>query len=268
MHVRAARWELSSIVRHWLVAGARVYRCAFNPVAFIARSFIREAGRMLPVQATARTCLDIGAGAAPYEGVLRESAHVACYIALDVAPSDRTNVVADCGQLPLGLSTLDLVVAFDVIQHVPDATLMLSEAHRVLKPGHYLLLTYPFLYPECDAQDFRRWTVDGMREMLRANGFEPMIERRRGGPLFVLTCWLTWAIQHALPGQRRSWRGERRWSGFARAGALALLTLPTQLLGWVALMLDSILQTKGAYMGACVLARKDDTVRPRLEAGI
>ena len=249
-----------STVRQGLVAASRGYKRFVNPIAFIARAFIRKSGRTLPDQTARRTCLDIGAGIAPYEAVLRTEMHVNNYIALDIAPSDRTSVVADCGRLPFEDGALDLIVSFDVIQHVPDANLMLNEANRVLKPGHHLLLTYPFLYPECDEQDFRRWTIDGMRDMLRANGFETMREQRRGGPLFALTCWLTWAIQHALPGQRKSWRGDRHWTSIARSGLLAVLTLPTQLLGWVALGLDSILRAEGAYMGACVLARKDNAM--------
>jgi len=248
-------------VRHWLVTVSRAYKHIVNPVAFIARTFIRAVGRVLPFQTTPLNCLDIGAGTAPYEAVLRQSMHVDHYIALDIAPSDRTTLVADCGRLPFKSSALDMVVSFDVIQHVPNAELMLSEANRVLKPGAHLIMTYPFLYPECDAQDFRRWTIDGMRLMLRANGFEPVLEKRRGGSMFALTCWLTWAIQHTLPGQRKSWRGARRWSAFARSAAVALLTMPTQLLGWLALALDAIFQAKGAYMGACVLARKVDAPR-------
>ncbi len=265
MRVGSQRQKLISTVRQGLVAVSRGYKRFVNPIAFIARAFIRKSGRTLPDQTARRTCLDIGAGIAPYEAVLRTEMHVNNYIALDIAPSDRTTVVADCGRLPFGDGALDLIVSFDVIQHVPDANLMLNEANRVLKLGHHLLLTYPFLYPECDAQDFRRWTIDGMREMLRANGFETMLEQRRGGPFFALTCWLTWAIQHALPGQRKSWRGDRHWSSIARSGLLAVLTLPTQLLGWVALGLDTILRAEGAYMGACVLARKNNTMSAPLE---
>jgi SAM-dependent methyltransferase len=252
--------KLISTVRQGLVAASREFKRVVNPIAFVARSFIRKGGRALSGHAKKRTCLDIGAGVAPYETVLRNAMHVTDYIALDIAPSDRTNVIADCGRLPFERSALDLVVSFDVIQHVQDANLMLREIHRVLKPGHHLLLTYPFLYPECDVEDFHRWTIDGMREMLRANGFETVLEQRRGGPFFAVACWLTWAIQHTLPGQRKSWRGDKNWSGIVRSGLLALLTLPIQFLGWVALGLDGVLPAGGAYMGACVLALKIDTL--------
>jgi len=258
---------LTENIGQWFVTVARAYKRAINPIGFIARSFIEEAGRTMLGGLSARTCLDIGAGTAPYESVLKTFAKVNSYIALDIAPSDRTSVVADCGRLPFCQDSLDLVVSFDVIQHIPDPCQMLMEARRVLKPGGYLILTYPFLYPECDAHDFRRWTVDGMRSMLHENGFKPVLERRRGGPLFALVCWLTWSIQHAVPGQRRSWRANRGWDSFARAGVTVVLTLPTQLLGWIALGLDIVFQAKGAYMGASVMAIKIDAASQYLEAG-
>lgn len=258
--------DLNSMLRLRLVAISRFYKRIFNPITFIARVFIDKVGDLLSDQVIQRSCLDIGAGICPYESILRNAVNVTEYIALDISPSDMTDVVADCVRLPFKSDAFDLVVSFDVIQHVPDANRMLNEVHRVLKPHQFLLLTYPFLYPECDAQDFRRWTVDGMRAMLNANGFVSVLDQRRGGLFFAVICLLTWSIQHALPGQRKSWRGDRNWGGIIRSGILMLLTLPTQLLGWIALGLDFIFQTKGLYMGACVLARKGD-INPTSQRG-
>ena len=50
------------------------------------------------------------------------------------------------GELPrLGLSasSYDLVVALEVLEHLPDPLAYLQEAHRVLKPGGVLVLTTP-----------------------------------------------------------------------------------------------------------------------------
>lgn len=240
-----------------LVSMARQYKHATNPVGFVARNFIRQAGLQLSgTEATRRSCVDIGAGTAPYAQALRQHMCADPYVAVDIAPSDSTSIVADCAQLPFRSASIDLLVSFDVIQHVPSPQAMLSEAHRVLKSGGCVLLTYPFLYPECDVRDFHRWTVEGMHELLAAHGFEITCAQRRGGAFFAWTCWLTWTLQHLVPGQRRSWRARRNWVSFLRAGVLAALTLPTELLGWLALGLDRILPSQGMYMGACVLARK------------
>jgi 2-polyprenyl-3-methyl-5-hydroxy-6-metoxy-1,4-benzoquinol methylase len=45
--------------------------------------------------------------------------------------------------LPFKEHTFDLVVAFQVIEHVPDEKLFLKEIHRVLKPGGRVILSTP-----------------------------------------------------------------------------------------------------------------------------
>jgi 2-polyprenyl-3-methyl-5-hydroxy-6-metoxy-1,4-benzoquinol methylase len=45
--------------------------------------------------------------------------------------------------LPLGDSSFDLVVCAEVIEHVRDVQLLLSEARRVLRPGGALAVTTP-----------------------------------------------------------------------------------------------------------------------------
>lgn len=239
---------------------ARGYRRALNPVAFVARAFIRRIGFHLKSAGTVpSTCLDIGAGSAPYAEVLRQYADIGVYIAADVAASDRTSVVADGMRLPFPGEVFDLVVSFDVIQHIDHPGTVIDEAHRVLRNGGHLLLTYPFLYPECDAHDFRRWTLEGMRTMLGHHGFDIRVEQRRGGACFAASCFLTWTIQHLVPGQRRGWRANRSWRGLLRGVLLAGLTLPTQLLGWIALLVDTLVPSRGIYMGGCVLACKRST---------
>jgi len=91
----------------------------------------------------------------------------ALYVAVDIAPSWNTTVVADAVCLPFADSSADLVASFEVVQHIQSPDLMISEAVRVLKPGAYLLMTFPFLYAECDFHDYHRWT---MEELLAAIG--------------------------------------------------------------------------------------------------
>lgn len=50
---------------------------------------------------------------------------------------------------------------FEVIQYVSDTAKLVDEIARVLKPGGHFLLTFPFVYPECDVQDLHKWTIRG-----------------------------------------------------------------------------------------------------------
>lgn len=242
--------------RHLLARLSRAYTRFASPVAFVARRFVCSAAKVNGVARSAGRCLDVGAGTAPYRSDLNKMLGMIHYVAMDVAPSDTTQVVADGCRMPFSEGSFDMAVSFDVIQHVATPDQMLDEMVRVISPGGHVLLTFPFLYPECDFYDFHRWTMDGMEQSLRACGLEIVLAERRGGRLFALACTLNWMMQHAIPGQRRSWRVARTWLGVARSILVVLLTLPTMLLAWAALAVDRVLPPGGLYMGGAILARK------------
>jgi SAM-dependent methyltransferase len=49
----------------------------------------------------------------------------------------------DATRLPLALGSLDMVVSFETLEHVPDAAAMVAEVRRILKPGGQLVLSTP-----------------------------------------------------------------------------------------------------------------------------
>lgn len=60
---------------------------------------------------------------------------------------------ADGQSMPLADSSVDLLCAFDVLEHLDDDMSALCEFHRVLQPGGFLLVTVPayrFLWSEHD----------------------------------------------------------------------------------------------------------------------
>lgn len=240
-------------MKKWLIRVARRYWKRGNPVSFIARNFISKEAR---IGVNADNCLDIGAGTAPYAAHLRQFFGVRNYVAMDVAPTDRCTLVGDGCALPFRDATFELVVSFDVMQHVTTPRTMIDEIIRVLKPGGYYLFTFPFLYAECDFHDYHRWTIEGMNDELVRGGFDVVVAQRRGGFFFAIVLALNWSVQHMIPGARRSWRAERTLLGLLRAGVVMLLTVPTLALGWVGLLLDKLFPVEGFYMGGVVLARK------------
>ena len=65
-----------------------------------------------------------------------------------------TLIQSDVSATPLGDGQFDMVAAFDVIEHVdPDA--LLSEAHRLVRPGGQLLLSAPAFQALWSAMDER-----------------------------------------------------------------------------------------------------------------
>ena len=82
--------------------------------------------------------------------------------------------------LPYEDSTFDLVTAFDVVEHMDDDLVGLSEMQRVLRPGGRVLLfvpTFMFLWGLQDdvSHHRRRYRLPQLRRVLEQAGFE--IER-------------------------------------------------------------------------------------------
>jgi SAM-dependent methyltransferase len=126
--------------------------------------------------------LDIGAAGGGNTRVLRdagwrvaaleygaEGAEVAAERGLAVMRADATD-------LPVADHSLDLVVAFDVLEHIPDHDRAVAEVRRVLRPGGRFLVAVPAdprLWSEHDVavDHVRRYTRVTLRGVLERGGF-------------------------------------------------------------------------------------------------
>lgn len=84
---------------------------------------------------------------------------------------------ADATALPLADASLDLVVAFDVLEHLVDDDSCVAEVHRVLRPGGTFLVAVPAdprLWSEHDVavDHVRRYTRPTLRAVLERGGFD------------------------------------------------------------------------------------------------
>ena len=76
------------------------------------------------------------------------------------------------------------MLLLEVIEHLRLPDVALREAHRVLKPSGRLFLSVPFLYPIHDApHDFRRYTLYGLQDILKRQGFRANSVRQHGNPI-------------------------------------------------------------------------------------
>jgi SAM-dependent methyltransferase len=130
-------------------------------------------GRALDVGAAGggntRVLRDLGWSASPLEyGV--DGALVAAERRLPVMRADAT-------LLPVADGSLDLVVAFDVLEHLVDDDACVSEIRRVLRPGGTFLVAVPCDPRLWSAHDeavghVRRYTRATLTDLLRRNGFD------------------------------------------------------------------------------------------------
>ena len=80
-------------------------------------------------------------------------------------------------QMPFPDSRFDLVLALDIIEHVPDDLQALQELFRTVRPGGSLLVTVPALQMLWSAHDvinghYRRYTLGELRSRIEAAGYE------------------------------------------------------------------------------------------------
>jgi SAM-dependent methyltransferase len=223
------------------------------PSSFLTRRFIARAARMSSSPGVS-TCLDVGAGTAPYRKELSKHFAVSHYFTIDFTFRGSLDLIADARALPIRDQSIDLVVCFEVLQHISEYYTVLDEIRRVLRPDGLLIVSFPFIYGECAVVDFRRWTIAGMRRELESRGLTPVSVARLGGILYVITNILIWAIQHLVPGSRAAWRSPRTAAAYCREGLLAFLTFPLVLISWLSIAIDSLLPELGCYMGAVMLA--------------
>jgi SAM-dependent methyltransferase len=147
--------------------------------ALLARALRRLAAAGTPPG----RALDIGAAGGGNTRVLREhgwlpvaleytadGARVACERGLDV-------VRADARFLPISSAVLDLVVAFDILEHIDEDHLAAAEIRRTLRPGGTALIAVPADMRLWSAHDVavghvRRYDRAGLTAVIEKAGLE------------------------------------------------------------------------------------------------
>ena len=140
--------------------------------------------------------LDYGCGERPYESwFVAAGAH---YRGADLDGAHEVKIGAD-GALLAEDASAELVASFQVLEHVWDVATYLREAHRVLAPGGWLLLSThgTWLYHPHPG-DYRRWTVDGLKLEVEAHGFRLVSMRPVAGPLAWTTVLRGLGLCHFL----------------------------------------------------------------------
>jgi ubiquinone/menaquinone biosynthesis C-methylase UbiE len=121
--------------------------------------------------------LAIGAGTGGDLAVLKEFGNIYAFDVdqnvLDMIPENMVveKQLADAQAIPYGDSQFDIVVAFEVLEHIPDDGQAANEIKRVLKPGGFLIFSVPafkMLFGPKDKAHFhmRRYNKKMIRKLL------------------------------------------------------------------------------------------------------
>ena len=120
------------------------------------------------------------------------------------------NVIqAGLEELPFEEGRFDLLLAFDVIEHIDDDRAAVAELHRVAAPGGQLLITVPaymWLWSQHDDSHHhkRRYTLRRLRDRVRASGFDPMISSYFNSMLLPPIAAVRLATRRSAPANGRS----------------------------------------------------------------
>jgi|GEM_PF-2541641 len=110
----------------------------------------------------------------------------------------------------------DAVICTQVMQYLVDPKVWLGRLFGVLKPGGYLVMTYPTNWDEVEVNDFWRFTKAGMEVLLFQAGFDIVRHERRasidlGGFRFPLGYGVV--AQRPVRGSSEFWGGPPRPTG-------------------------------------------------------
>jgi len=132
--------------------------------------------------------LDIGSGNSSYLSEIHPSNafYTLGYPDTNEMYGVRPNVFGDARYLPVGNDALDVVLLFEVLEHVKDTEKVLNEIRRVLRPGGQLFISVPFIYPIHDApNDYWRFTIFGIENTLEKHDFEVIESSVHGNTLIA-----------------------------------------------------------------------------------
>jgi SAM-dependent methyltransferase len=142
--------------------------------------------------------LDVGCGEKPYrELLLRAPSQAREYLGVDLANNAYAapDLVWDGVTLPNADASVDSVLLTEVLEHCAEPAAVLREVFRVLRPGGFLFLTVPFIWPmHALPHDEFRFTPFALERLLAAAGFEAVRIDATGGRDAVLAITLgLWA---------------------------------------------------------------------------
>lgn len=155
-----------------------------NPFYFARKGLATGLSQLLPQ--LSGTLLDIGCGKKPYQ---RLCSSVVEYVGLEIDSKENhekkhADFFYDGTVFPFSAEQFDSIFTSQVLEHVFNPQVFLSEINRVLKMDGMIVLTVPFVWDEHEQPfDFARYSSFGLRSILKDHGFE-IIEHKKSGTGF------------------------------------------------------------------------------------
>lgn len=151
------------------------------------------------------TVLDLGCGIRPFEKDILQ--HATTYIGLDWSNSLHgtcSDIISDLNKpLPIRNESADHIVSFEVMEHLAEPRVMLTEAARILRKDGQLTLSIPFQWwVHEDPWDYYRYTRYGLQYLLEQAGFTEILVTPTTGFWSMWLLKLNYQLQRLIRGPR------------------------------------------------------------------
>jgi len=143
-----------------------------------------------------RTVLDLGCGTMPYRAMF--TSRGARYLGADIDGSPDLLIGAD-GTVQVPDASVDVVVSFQVLEHVRSVAGYLATVRRVLRASGRMFISTHGVWPyHPHPTDYWRWTRDGLRVILEDAGFTVQRMAALCGPAAWIPMFPLLAFKKAL----------------------------------------------------------------------
>jgi len=209
---------------------------------------------MREVKSFARgTMLDLGCGTRRYEAIFREA--IDSYVGLDwpeIKNRALPDVIGDAMNIPFKNASVDVVLATELMEHLPSPHNFLMEVARVLRDGGALILSVPFMEPiHEEPRDYYRFTPFSLQLLLEQHGFSIRKMWNKGG-------WWSVVLGSFVNQSLYNWVTPLDNSGQRHYSFLTFIILPICASAqWLAYQLDRFFPSERYTLGYTLVAVRD-----------
>ena len=157
--------------------------------------------------------LDVGCGQMPYKKFLLDNNYIHQYTGLDIEAAIvydakiKPDFTWDGIRMPFEDNSFDTLMATEVLEHCPDAHLIINEMKRVIKPGGLIFFTIPFLWNLHEVPyDEYRYTPFSLQRIFKECGMNEIELFAHGGWDMSMAQMIgMWVVATKRGSKRRRW---------------------------------------------------------------
>jgi len=179
--------EIIDSIKSFLKKNPKIYnRILFftSHMYFYGLSAEKAIKKCFPHGTSSKNIINLGAGTSNFGKNVKN---------IDVYPYKNIDIISDAEKTPFENNSVDMVISRSVLEHMPNPEQAILEIKRILKPGGFVFLEMPFMFPfHGSPSDYTRYTIQGLKEKFK--DFEIIQSGTRSGPIATLVIQLMYIL--------------------------------------------------------------------------